>query len=86
MRPTDIVTQIHWFDADTHRPPCSGTYLASFSCGSISSMSYSKKYDAFNRTDDEEMLDAHRTLYPCYWAFMPEELTDRLEEIWNETH
>lgn len=84
MRPTDIVTSIHWYDVDVHRPACSGTYLASFSYGSISSMKYSKKHDAFNCDDEDD--DLRMTLHPIYWAFMPDTLTEILEEVWNETH
>lgn len=84
MRPTDIVTQIHWFDADSHRPPCTGTYLTAFSTDSITSMRYSKKHDAFNCDDDD--YATHIILHPAYWAFMPDTLTEILEEIWRETH
>lgn len=89
MRPTDIVTSIHWFDAETHRPPCSGMYLSASPSGLITTLSYSKKYDVFNCSDDDDydlVRIYTRNIRPAYWAHIPEELTNRLGEVWNETH
>lgn len=86
-RPTDIVTSIHWLDAETYRPPCSGRYFTASETGLITTLYYSKKYDAFNCSDHDDSTWIHtRSIKPAYWAFVPEELTNRLEEVWNENH
>ena len=80
---SNFTSNIHWHDATTERPPCSGEYLVIHrypdGTRSVSTCVYSAHWDKFNVhdwTEDFEKVLKYEITNITHWAY--------LEDITNE--
>lgn len=73
--------ELIFHDARQERPRKSGYYICCTNCGTVETLPYSRKHDAFNAYDDTHKIDVERyslNYGVAWWAEVPEKMREQM--------